>query len=330
MTRQHHDQLGKQYLAELLKLLGEVTTSKDVASETRQIDVYFVPDKEKAKNTAIPLGLLSKIAAQLCLIEVFRNAPSLVEIRNCKLKLYLVHGELMRSARREKKSLTEADLPLLWILTPTLSQSMKTSLGVKQKKEWGEGVYFQPEGEKVALVVIHQLPETTQETLWLRVLGKGGTQKRAIAELLKFKKDEPWVKNIFEILANWRVNVDRAQNIDSREKEELMMNLSPAYESWLEETLTKGRAEGLREGKVEGLREGRVEGKVEGLREGRMNLVQNLLAVKFGGVDEQLEKVINPMLDLPAEELSRLILTLNREELLTRFSEGNPDEVTDN
>ena len=61
-----------------------------------------------------------------------------------------------------------------------------------------------------------------------------------------------------------------------------------------------------------------------------MNLVQNLLAVKFGGVDEQLEKVINPMLDLPAEELSRLILTLNREELLTRFSEGNPDEVTDN
>ncbi len=300
--------------------------------------MLFVPDKEKAKNTAIPLGLLSKIAAQLCLIEVFRNAPSLVEIRNCKLKLYLVHGELMRSARREKKSLTEAELPLLWILTPTLSQSMKTSLGLKQKEEWGEGVYFQPEAEKVAFVVIHQLPETTQETLWLRVLGKGGTQKRAIAELLKFKKDEPWVKNIFEILANWRVNVDRAQNIDSREKEELMMNLSPAYESWREETLTKGRVEGLREGrvegKVEGLREGRVEGlregRVEGLREGTMNLVQNLLAVKFGAVDEQLEKVINPMLNLPAEELSRLILTLNREELLTRFAEGNPDEVRDN
>ncbi len=52
--------------------------------------------------------------------------------------------------------------------------------------------------------------------------------------------------------------------------------------------------------------------------------------MKFGGVDEQLEKVINPMLDLPAEELSRLILTLNREELLTRFGEGNPDEVRDN
>ena len=88
-----------------------------------------------------------------------------------------------------------------------------------------------------------------------------------------------------------------------------MMNLSPAYESWLEETLSKGR--------------------VEGLREGTMNLVQNLLAVKFGGVDEQLEKVINPMLNLPAEELSRLILTLNREELLLRFGEGNADEVTD-
>ncbi len=92
-----------------------------------------------------------------------------------------------------------------------------------------------------------------------------------------------------------------------------MMNLSPAYESWREETLS----------------EGRVEGRVEGLREGTMNLVQNLLAVKFGAVDEQLEKVINPMLNLPAEELSRLILTLNREELLLRFGEGNADEVTD-
>ena len=320
MTRQDQDQLGKQYLAELLKLLGEVKTSKDVPSFTGHIDGYFVPDK--TKKTEIPLELLSKIAAESCLIQVFRNAPSLVEIRNCKGKLYLIHGELLRSARREKKSLTEAELPLLWILTPTLSQSMKTSLGFKQKKEWGEGVYFQPEAEKVALVAIHQLPETTQETLWLRVLGKGGTQKRAIAELLKLKGYLPWVDNVLEILANWRVNVDMAQNIDSREKEELMMNLSPAYESWLEETLSKGRAEGLSEG--------RVEGKVEGLREGTMNLVQNLLAVKFGGVDEQLEKVINPMLNLPAEELSRLILTLNREELLTRFSDGNPDEVRDN
>ena len=96
-----------------------------------------------------------------------------------------------------------------------------------------------------------------------------------------------------------------------------MMNLSPAYESWLEETLRKGRVEG------------RVEGIREGIREGTMNLVQNLLAVKFGVVDEQLEKVINPMLDLPAEELSRLILTLSRSELLTRFGEGNVDEVTD-
>ncbi len=31
-----------------------------------------------------------------------------------------------------------------------------------------------------------------------------------------------------------------------------------------------------------------------------MNLVQNLLAVKFGAVDEQLEKVINPILYFPA------------------------------
>ena len=303
MTRQHHDQLAKQYIVELLQFLGEVTTSKDVASEIRQIDVYFIPDQ--TKKTAIPLGLLSKIASEPCLIEVFRNAPTLAEIRNCKLKLYSLYGELMRTARREKKSLTEAELPLLWILTPTLSKSMKALLGLKLKKEWGEGVYFQPEGENVAILVIHQLPEKTQETLWLRILGRGGTQKRAIAELLKLKGDLPWVDNVLEIVANWRINVTMTQNLDSSEKEELMMNLSPAYFRWRENTL----------------REGRREGKVEE----RMNLVQNLLAIKFGAVDEELEKVINPMLDLSAQELSRLILTLNREELLLRFGEGSTD-----
>lgn len=120
MTRLHHDQLAKEYIASLLKPWGQVETSKHVASEVRQIDVYFEPSSERGNRRA-ELGLLGKIASRTCLIEVFRNAPSLVQIRSCKLKLYENHGELIRKARRDKQNLAEEDLPLLWILSPTLS-----------------------------------------------------------------------------------------------------------------------------------------------------------------------------------------------------------------
>jgi hypothetical protein len=57
MTRTPHDQFAKQYLEELLSLLGQVETSRDVASEVRSIDVNFVPAKPPPTNPQI-LGVL--------------------------------------------------------------------------------------------------------------------------------------------------------------------------------------------------------------------------------------------------------------------------------
>jgi hypothetical protein len=78
-----------------------------------------------------------------------------------------------------------------------------------------------------------------------------------------------------------------------------MMNLSPAYledrQQWLEE------------------------GRLEGRLEGEFQLIENLLKVRFQGLDEDLKRIIPEMVKLPDEELSRLLLTLSREELLIRF-----------
>ena len=93
------------------------------------------------------------------------------------------------------------------------------------------------------------------------------------------------------------------------------MNLSQAYlqdrQQWLEE----GKLEGLQEGKLEGLQEG----KLEGLQEGKLQLIENLLKVRFQNIDDELKQVLPMMLNLPDDELSPLLLTLNREELLMRF-----------
>jgi hypothetical protein len=82
MTRFPYDQFAKDYLTELLQPLGEVETSRKVAAEIREIDVYFTPAPELTSDT-IELGLLGKLAAKPALIEPFRNAATIAEIRSC-------------------------------------------------------------------------------------------------------------------------------------------------------------------------------------------------------------------------------------------------------
>jgi flagellar biosynthesis/type III secretory pathway protein FliH len=180
---------------------------------------------------------------------------------------------------------------------------LRKNVGTKldESGNWVEGIYFLPEFQKAALVAINQLP-VTEDTLWLRVLGKRGTQQQAIDELLALPKENPLRRNILEILANWRINVNESENL-SEEDRELLMNLSPAYQRWQEETLQKGRQEGRQEGRLEE----------------RQQMVENVLKARFGSLDEELSGAIAPMLQLPPEELTRLLLNLSREELLERF-----------
>ncbi len=227
MTRQPHDQFAKEYLEELLTSLGQVETSKDVKSEVREIDVWFVPNPS-GSNTS-ELGLLAQMAATSCLFEPFRNPPSEVEIRSCLLKLYTVHGDLLRQFKREKRSLSETQLPHLWILTPSCSARILNRFGAKitDSGNWYEGVYLMPESLKTAIVAINQLP-IVEDTLWLRVLGKGRTQKQAVEELVQLSQGSSRWNQLLEILASWRKNIELKDNVNEEDRE-LIMNLSPAY-----------------------------------------------------------------------------------------------------
>ncbi len=85
------------------------------------------------------------------------------------------------------------------------------------------------------------------------------------------------------------------------------MNLSPAYLRWREETLQQGEQKG----------------KQEGRQEERREVVENLLKVRFGELDEELSSLIEPLLRLPSGEFAPLLLNLERSELLNRFGEQN-------
>jgi hypothetical protein len=60
----------------------------------------------------------------------------------------------------------------------------------------------------------------------------------------------------------------------------------------------------------------------EGRQEERHDIIRNLLASRFGVIDEELETIIQALTDLPMSEFSSLLLslsTLSREELIARF-----------
>ncbi|HEY9850655.1 MAG TPA: hypothetical protein V6D28_14405 [Leptolyngbyaceae cyanobacterium] len=56
-----------------------------------------------------------------------------------------------------------------------------------------------------------------------------------------------------------------------------------------------------------------------GARMGKRTMIENALRVRFGNLDEELSGIIEPLLELPPEEIMVLALQLSREELLARF-----------
>ncbi len=152
-------------------------------------------------------------------------------------------------------------------------------------------------------MVINQLPKT-KETLWLRILGKGVVQEQAIDELEALPTEHPSRFEILELLRSLRAILELSQDLEQEDRD-LIMRLSAIYEQRLAEATEQGVQQGVQ----------------QGIQQGQRLFVEELLKVRFGALDEQLSAIIQPLLALPPEQLTRLLLQLSREELLARFGE---------
>ena len=245
MTRFIHDQFAKDYLEELLKNYGEVKPSEKVSGEIKEIDVLFTPTAQKSSNLQI-LGLLGRFAEYPAIIEPFRNAASADEICDCIIKLLEVKAELRREAKANKTKLQDSEIPKLWVLTPTASETRLAEFGAIQKEKWCTGVHFLPKALRTAIVAIHQLPEIP-ETLWLRLLGRGSKQEQAIVELQALPPSNPFQKAALELVYNLRENLKLNQDLEEEDRE-LIMRLEPLYQRDREQAKQEGREEGIIDG----------------------------------------------------------------------------------
>jgi hypothetical protein len=241
MTRFRFDQFSKQYLEELLGPFGEVAVGKEVLGESREVDVWFTPNPQSLVN-AQALGLLGRLAAAPCLFEPYSDRPTTTKVRDCLLKLFLTQAQLQRESRRNKTRAVEDDLPQLWILATSASAQLLNGFRAQQDAAWPSGIYFLGDSLRTAIIAIDQLP-STPDTLWLRVLGKGATRKQAVSELLAMPQEVGLRNLTLGLLMSWRIEINIDDNELDAETQELIMQLSPAYIKWREETLQEGKSE---------------------------------------------------------------------------------------
>ncbi|ALF52189.1 hypothetical protein ACX27_03905 [Nostoc piscinale CENA21] len=240
MTRFIHDQFAKDYLEELLKNYGEVKASEKVSGEIKEIDVIFTPFPQQNDNLQI-LGLLGRLAENPAIIEPFRNPASTDEICDCLLKLLEVKAYLRREGKTNKTKLQDSEIPKLWVLTPTISETKLSGFRTIQKEDWISGVHFLADNLRTAIVAIHQLP-AIPETLWLRLLGRGNVQSQAIGELQALPLDHPYKQATLELVYNLRQNLRLNQELEADDRE-LIMRLEPLYQRDREQAKQEGRQE---------------------------------------------------------------------------------------
>ncbi len=142
----------------------------------------------------------------------------------CANKLYSYFAELNRLARREDRSLDVEGLGKLLIISTTASVDLLEGFDATLDLEINcNGVYSFPRSWKGTIIAVNKLP-VTNETLWLRILGKGKVQRDAVDELLALPDTNVYKQNTLRLIANWRILTIKQSNLID-EDQEMVMNL---------------------------------------------------------------------------------------------------------
>ncbi|MFM7441795.1 MAG: DUF4351 domain-containing protein [Snowella sp.] len=298
MTRFIWDKFSKDFLETLLSPYGTVVVSKEVTSEIKEIDVYFSPNISEIPSG---LGLLGKLSKTPCLFEPYRNPITVDGINDCLSKRFAIREIFHREAKRNKQRISEDEIPKLWILTPTASERILSLFAAQLQPDWGDGVYFFPEGLGTGVIVIHQLPKTP-ETLWLRLLGRGGTRDSAIDELERSAPNDPRKSASLNLLYNLSRNLE-ALSQKTQEDQKFIMRLAPLYQQDREQAIQEGVRQGLEQGLQQGLEQGLERGRIQ-----EANLVIRLLQRRLREIPQNLQETIRSLSVERLEDLGVALL----------------------
>ena len=264
------DQIAKKIGKAALDASGLTVIQYEVSRGAQHADLYHEPDPRRhAERTR--LGLLGRIAAFLCLLEVYAHAPRGSELRACLIKHFISWEQHQRQTRAQNKKRKAEELPtvpfvepVLWLLVAAVSAPMLNELEAAAASNWPSGVYaFGGDVLRVRIVVASELPRE-RSTLLVRLMAAGPLLPSALAELAALPEGAHERAVAEEILVELQQRFEKKRR-RTREEEEFVMTMQGTWK----EARKLGRDEGLDEGRTQGRDEGRTQGRDEGRTQGR-------------------------------------------------------------
>jgi hypothetical protein len=187
--RNRFDHIAKQIGKAALRASGATSANEEISPETQHADLRHEPDPAR-KAERDRLGLLGRIASDLCLIEIYGHAPSAEEFRACLAKHIAFWQKRAREARahnkrrRQRRQLPEVFVdPSLWIIAAGSPKAILTKLKLQPSRGWPPGVYFFGDDIlRIGIVVASKLPRN-RSTLLVRLMAAGPLLTSAIKDL---------------------------------------------------------------------------------------------------------------------------------------------------
>ena len=237
--RNRFDQLAKQIGKEALGPSGATMTHDEISPETQHADLRHEPDPLRAAERE-RLGLLGRIAAVLCLIEIYGHAPDAKELRACLAKHFAFWQQRERARKRTTSSQLPGALvePYLWIIAASKPSALVLKLKLEPAPGWPTGVYFFGEDVlRVGIVVASELPRD-RSSLLVRLMAAGPLLAHAIEDLKALPEDAHERVVAQQILLNLQHALGHKPAKTPEEQEFIMI----MHSTW-EDAREQGRAE---------------------------------------------------------------------------------------
>jgi hypothetical protein len=248
-VRNRFDQLAKQIGQEALAPSGPTVAHDEISPETQHADLRHEPDPARDAERA-RLGLLGRLAAILCLIEIYGHAPDAEEFRACLAKHIAFWQERARKARahnkkrKEKRQSPEAFVePFLWIIAAGAPTAMLIKLKLEPAPGWPAGVYFFGDDIlRVGIVVASELPRD-RSSLLVRLMAAGPLLPQAIEDLAALPPEAHERAVAEQILLNLQHALGKKPS-RTPEEQEFLVTMHNTWEKARDEGRTEGRTEG--------------------------------------------------------------------------------------
>jgi hypothetical protein len=188
-----------------------IMISPEVIGEASLVDVLFEPVLNGSRTS---LGLLGELLFAPCIIELLRWSPTSWEIQTClghRLKWQsetnggiIPAHEILTDEKKENKEKKKEKVvdKILLIVVPSIRSKQLIGWGAQTSTRNILGVYNLPPAFCTTIVATSELPKN-KYTLWLRLLGRGPTQRDAIQELMNLEFNYPHRESALRQLQQW-------------------------------------------------------------------------------------------------------------------------------